>query len=193
MYYNVKRIMKAGQIEKGMYLIIKKEPFLVVEREFVNPGKGAAFVRCKLKGLHTGQVLRETIKTQETVEEANVVFKNAQFLYKDDSQIYVMEQENYEQHSLPSSGLEEKTYFLKEGEIYQVIFFNDVPIDIVIPPKVAMEVVYAPEALKGDTATSVNKNIECESGLKIRAPGFIKEGDKVMVNTDTMEYVERKN
>lgn len=185
--------MKAGQIEKGMHILIKGEPFVVVEREFVNPGKGAAFVRCKFKGLSSGQVLRETIKTQDTVEEANIEYKNTQFLYKDDSQIHVMEQETYEQYAIPLKGLEDKVYFLKEGESYQVITFNGSPIDIIIPPKVVMKVVDAPEALRGDTATSVNKTIECEAGLRLRAPGFIKAGEKILINTETMEYVERAN
>ncbi len=185
--------MKAGQIEKGMYVLIKGEPFAVVEREFVNPGKGAAFVRCKLKGLNNGQVLRETLKTQDTVEEANIEYKHTQYLYKDESQIYVMEQDTYEQYALSLTGLENKVYFLKEGEMYQIILFDGNPIDIILPPKVVMKVVYAPEALKGDTATSVNKTIECESGLTLRAPGFIKENEHILVNTETMEYVERAN
>ena len=185
--------MKAGQIEKGMYLLIKREPFVVIEREFVNPGKGSAFVRCKLKGISSGQVLRETLKTQDTVEEANIQYKNAQYLYKDEGNIHVMEQDTYEQYALPLRDLENKIYFLKEGEMYQIILFNSNPIDILLPPKVVMKVVHAPEALKGDTATSVNKTIECESGFTLRVPAFIKEGESILVNTETMEYVERAN
>lgn len=185
--------MKAGQIEKGQFILYKGEPFLVVEREFVNPGKGSAFVRCKLKGVRTGQLLKETIKSQDTVEEAEVTHRNSQYLYDDEQEYYFMDNETFEQFSRAKSGIEDYKYYMKDGEVYQVIFFEGNPIDIILPPKVALTVVVAPEALKGDTATSVTKIVECDTGAKIKAPGFIKEGDKILVNTETGEYVERIN
>ena len=93
-------MVKAGQIAKGQCLIWKGEPFLVAEREFVNPGKGAAFVRVKLKSLRTGRVLQETIKTNESVDEADVFDRDAQYLYADDSSYFFMDSESYEQFTV---------------------------------------------------------------------------------------------
>lgn len=185
--------MKAGQIEKGQYIIFKGEPFYVTEREFVNPGKGSAFVRCKLKGVKTGQVLKETMKAQDNVDIADVTNKNCQYLYDDDSYYHFMDNETYDQFGVDKTGLELYKDYMHDGETYQVILFEGQPIDIIMPPKVALTVMVAPDAIKGDTATSVTKLVECDTGAKIKVPGFIKEGEKILVNTETGEYAERVN
>ena len=172
---------------------MKNEPYLVSEREFVNPGKGSAFVRLKLKSLKSGQVLRETIKTNDSVEEADVYDKNAQYLYSDSSGYYFMDNESYEQFIVPRQGMEEKQYYLQEGNSYYVTFWEGNPIDIKIPYKIVLTVTEAHEALKGDTVTGATKPVVLETGLTVRVPIFIKQGEKIMINTETNEYVERVN
>lgn len=186
-------MIRAGAIEKGICLLLKNDPYLVVEREFVNPGKGSAFVRLKLKNLKTGQVLRETIKTNDSVEEADVYDKNAQFLYSDATGYYFMDNESYEQFSVPREGMEDKQYYLQEGHSYYVTFWEGNPIDIKIPYKIVLTVKEAHEALKGDTVTGATKPVVLETGLTVRVPIFIKQGEKIMINTETNEYVERVN
>ncbi len=183
--------MKAGQLEKGMYILFKNEPYLVVDREFVNPGKGSAFVRCKIKGVKNGQILKETIKSQDSVDPADVEQKKGQYLYVDGSAYFFMDEESYEQYQLIYTGYEYIKDFAKEGESYQLVFFNGDLIDVILPLKVKLVVSSAQEAIKGDTATSVTKMVECETGLQVKVPGFIKEGDTIVVNTSTREYVER--
>jgi elongation factor P len=187
-------MIKAGSIDKGMCLLIKDEPYLVTEREFVNPGKGAAFVRLKLKNLKTGSVLRETIKTSESVEEADVYERDGQFLYPDDMGYHFMDTETYDQFIVPQEDdFEEKALYMKEGDPYPVVFFESEPIDIKLPLKMVFKVTEAQDAVKGDTVTGATKIIKVETGLEVKVPLFIKEGDKILVNTESGDYVERVN
>jgi len=186
-------MIKAGAIDKGMFLLIKNEPHLVVEREFVNPGKGSAFARLKLKNLVTGQVLRETMKTQDNVEEATVAEKNCQYLYADSETYHFMDNASFEQFTVPFPGFEEKKFFMIEGDTYKVVIWDEKPIDIKLPPKMVYTVTEASEGVKGDTVTKTTKPVTIETGLVVRVPLFIKEGVKDMVHTETKEYVERVN
>lgn len=186
-------MIKAGQIEKGMALLMKGQPFVVVEREFVNPGKGSAFVRAKLKSPATGQVLRETIKTQDTVEDIVVDDKDCQYLYNDGEMYYFMDNETFDQFEIPMKSFEDYQYLMKDGETYRISFWEERPLDIVIPFKVIYEVAEAQDAVKGDTVNGASKVIVTETGLKVKVPIFIKQGERILVNTETKEYIERVN
>lgn len=186
-------MIKAGAIDKGMILLINNAPHKVAEREFVNPGKGSAFVRLKLKNLISGQVLKEVKKSQDNVEDIEVIDQNCQFLYSDGESYHFMDLETFEQFAVPFSGLEDKIYFMKEGDSYIVSLWDGKAIDIKIPYKMVFEVTEAPEAVKGDTVTGTSKTVTIETGLQVKAPIFIKLGEKIMINTETREYVERVN
>jgi len=186
-------MIKAGSIDKGMFLLIKDEPYAVAEREFVNPGKGSAFVRLKLKNLKTGLVLKQVVKSHESVEEISVEDKDCQYLYSDDEVFHFMDTETYEQFEIPVEGFEETLYFLKEGETYKIVMWENRPLDIKLPYKMVFTVTEAEEAVKGDTVTGATKPVTIETGLIVRVPLFIKEGEKILVNTETKDYVERVN
>ncbi len=186
-------MIKAGAIDKGMCLLHKGGPYLVAEREFVNPGKGSAFVRLKLKNLKTGLVLKETMKSQDNVEEITVDDLPCQFLYTDDENYFFMDNDSYDQFEVPRVGMEDKILFMKEGETYRILMWENIPIDIAIPYKIVYEVTEAEDAVKGDTVTGATKIVKIETGLSVRVPIFIKQGEKIMVNTETREYVERVN
>jgi len=186
-------MIKAGTLAKGMFLIVKDEPYLVAEREFVNPGKGTAFVRLKLKNLKSGLVLKQVIRSQESVEDIEVETKNAQYLYSDADNYLFMDTETYEQFGIPISGNEDKQYFMKEGETYPVSFWEDKALDIIIPYKVALTVTDSENALRGDTVSGATKPVTLETGLVVKVPLFIKQDDKILINSETREYVERVN
>ena len=186
-------MIKAGAIDKGMFLLIKDDPHLVVEREFVNPGKGSAFVRLKLKNLITGQVLKPVMKSQDNVEEVTVIEKPCQYLYVDGDAYHFMDNESYEQFTVPLEGFEDKQNFMIEGETYKVVLWEEKPIDVKLPTKIVYTVTEASEGVKGDTVTKTTKPVKIETGLVVRVPLFIKEGERIMVNTETKEYVERVN
>jgi elongation factor P len=186
-------MIKAGSIDKGTCLLLKTDPYLVTEREFVNPGKGSAFVRLKLKNLKTGQVLRQVMKTQDNVEEIAVEEKECQFLYADSEGYHFMNAETYDQFQVPMEGFEEQGLFMKEGDSYKVVLWEGDPIDLKLPFKMVFTVTKAEDAIRGDTVTGATKVVTLETGLEVRVPIFIKQGEKVMINTDTREYVERVN
>jgi len=186
-------MIKAGQIEKGTALLIKGQPFICVEREFVNPGKGSAFVRLKLKSPSTGQVLRETMKTQDNAEEITVEDVDLQYLYNDGENFHMMHTDTYEQIEVPMDTFPDYQFFMKDGETYRVKTWEHQVLEIVIPPKVLFEVAEAEEAVKGDTVTGATKNVITETGLSVRVPIFIKQGEKILVSTETKEYLERVN
>ena len=186
-------MIKAGQISKGMFLLMKEEPCLVVEREFVNPGKGQAFVRLRLKGLKTGRSIQQTFKTPDNVEDIHVDMRPAQYMYSDDEGFHFMDNENYEQIAVDKEGLEDRKNWLKEGSTYDLIVYEGKAIDIKVPFKVVLTVTQASVGLKGDTATGATKPVTIETGYTVRVPLFIKEGDKLLINTETGEYVERVN
>ena len=184
-------MIKAGAIAKGMFLLMKNEPHLVTDREFVNPGKGSAFVRLKMRSLVSGRGLQQVIKSQETVEDINVEHKDVQFLYADNENYHFMDLESYEQFTMPLEGQEDKKLFLKEGDTVQLSFWDERPIDILLAYKIVLTVTQAGIGLKGDTVSGATKAVTMETGLVVRVPLFIKEGDKLLINTETREYVER--
>ena len=180
-------MIKAGQIEKGTALLIKGQPFLCIEREFVNPGKGSAFVRLKLKSPATGQTLSETMKSQDNAD------RDFQYLYNDGENFSFMNTESYEQIEVPMKSFPDYEYLMKDGETYRITMWEDQVLDIQIPSKVVYVVAETEDAVRGDTVQGVTKDAVLETGLKIRVPGFIKQGEKVRVNTETKEYIERVN
>jgi elongation factor P len=186
-------MIKAGQIDKGTALLIKGQPFICVEREFVNPGKGSAFVRLKLKSPSTGQVLQETIKSQDSVEDINVEMVDYQYMYNDGENFHMMNVDSYDQIEVPMANFEGYELLMKDGETYRCTVYNDEILDIQIPSKVVYLVAEAEEAIKGDTVQGATKFVTTETGLRVRVPIFIKQGEKIRVNTETREYLERVN
>ncbi len=186
-------MIKAGQIDKGTALLIKGQPFICVEREFVNPGKGSAFVRLKLKSPSTGQVLQETIKSQDSVEDINVEMMDFQYMYNDGENFHMMNVDTYDQIEVPMANFDGYELLMKDGETYRCTVYNEEILDIQIPSKVVYLVAEAEEAIKGDTVQGATKYVTTETGLKVRVPIFIKQGEKIRVNTETKEYLERVN
>lgn len=185
--------IKAGGIEKGMFLKEKDIPYYVAEREFVNPGKGSAFVRLKLKNLRKGSVLKITHKSQDLIEEIDVIDVEAQYLYADQENFFFMDSETFDQFEVPIEGLEEKAYFMLEGETFKVVLWEDEALDIKLPPKKDLIVAEAEEAVKGDTVTGSTKWVVTETGLKVKVPIFIKQGEKIRISVESKEYQERIN
>lgn len=185
--------IKAGAIEKGIFILEKEIPYLVVEREFVNPGKGSSFCRLKLKNLRNGSVLKITHKAQDNIDEIDVEDVDSQFLYSDGESYHFMNAETFDQYEVPVPGLEDKGYFMKEGDTYKVIRWGDEALDIKLPPKMDLIVTEAEDGVKGDTVTGASKYVKVETGLTVKVPIFIKQGEKIRISVDTKEYQERIN
>ena len=186
-------MIRGGDIVKGSCLLQKGQPFLVVEREFHNPGKGTAVARVKMKSIKDGSVLTMTIPTQQEVEDAHVSLHSCQFQYSDMENYFFMDNNSFEQFEIPISEHKDKKYYLKENEVYDLIVWEEKVIDIKIPYKVVFTVAESENYIKGDTVTGATKPVVTETGLTVRVPLFIKQGEKILVNTETNEYVERVN
>jgi len=165
----------------------------VVDKEFFNPGKGAAVVRLKLKGLKSGNVVREVLKTDELVEEINVDHRPAQFLYFDGNHYVFMNPKTYEQYQVEPALVADYQGLIKEGQEYQLALYQDRVVGLRLPKKMVFEVIETEKAVKGDTVTGATKPAKLDTGLIIKVPLFVKKGDQIIVNTETGEYVSRKN
>jgi len=186
-------MIRGGDIVKGTCLLQKGQPYLVVEREFHTPGKGTAIARIKMKSLKDGSVLSLTVPTQQEVEDAEVSIVKCQFQYADQDNFHFMDNESYEQYEVPISEMEEKKYYLQENNNYELTIWEGSVIDIKIPYKVVFTVAESENYVKGDTVSGATKPITTETGLTVRVPLFIKQDEKILVNTETNEYLERVN
>ena len=186
-------VIKAGAIDNSMFIEEKGDPYSVVEREFVNPGKGSSFVRLKLKNLKTGAVLKVTHKAQDNMEQIDVEDIASQYLFTDGESFHFMNNDTFDQYEVPAAVLGDKKYFLIEGNTYRVVQWEGETLDIKLPPKMDLIVTEAEEAVKGDTVTGATKYVVVETGLTVKVPIFIKQGEKIRINVDTMEYQERIN
>ncbi|MDR0409875.1 MAG: elongation factor P [Spirochaetaceae bacterium] len=186
-------MIRGVDIVKGTCLLQKGQPYIVVEREFHTPGKGTAIARVKMKSIKDGSVLSLTIPTQQEVEDAVVDVHSCQYQYADQEYFHFMDGETFEQYEVPIEGMEYKKNYLQENESYDLTIWEDKVIDIKIPYKVVFTVAESENYVKGDTVSGAKKPIVTETGLTVNVPLFIKQGEKILVNTETNEYVERVN
>jgi elongation factor P len=186
-------MIRGGDIVKGSCLLQKGQPFLVVEREFHTPGKGTAIARVKMKSIKDGSVLSLTIPTQQEVEDAEASIHTCQYQFADPDNDHFMDSESYDQYEVPIAENAEKKFYLKDGESYELTVWEGKVIDIKIPYKVVFTVAESENYVRGDTVSGATKPIVTETGLTIRVPLFIKQGEKILINTETNEYLERVN
>jgi len=183
--------MEISDLKKGRAINWKGGVWAAVDITFVNPGKGSAFYRVKLRNVETGQVVENTFKSGETIDEASVVYKKAQFLYSDGTEYHFMDSDSYEQVALSKDLLGSATDFLIDGTDVKLITVNGKATGVALPPKMEFKVVEAPPGVKGDSATGKTLPATIETGAIINVPLFVKTGDKIRVSTETGEYVER--
>jgi elongation factor P len=186
-------MIRGVDIVKGTCILQKGQPYLVVEREFHTPGKGTAIARVKMKSIRDGSVLSLTIPTQQEVEDAQVDVNTCQYQYADADAFHFMDNASYEQYEVPIDGMEDKKRYLQEGSSYELTIWNEKVIDIKIPLKIVFTVAESENYVKGDTVSGATKPVTTETGLTVRVPLFIKQNEKILVNTETNEYVERVN
>lgn len=170
------------------------ELWLVTDFQRVSPGKGSSFVRSRVKNLKTGKVSEETFKSAETLEFEEVQNKKMSFLFNDENHYTFMDSVTYEQVEVSAADIGEDAQYLKEGLEVIVLMHGDVALTIQLPQKIQYTITYTEPATKGDTASgNVLKDAEVDNGMKVRVPAFINQGDEIMINTDTGDYVERVN
>ncbi len=183
-----------AEIKKGIVIKHNDDLYVVKDFHFVNPGKGVAFTKTKMKSITSGRALEITYKSGEQIDIVQVQRQNMQFLYMNGDFYSFMIKDTYETIDINKEVLGEDGQFLKEGLEVVGQFYQDSPVAVDIPKKVQYEVVDAPPAVKGDSASgNVTKEIGLENGYTLQAPIFIKEGDQIMINTETGLYDCRVN
>jgi elongation factor P len=184
-------LVSAGEFRKGMTIDIDGQVFTVVDFQHVKPGKGAAFVRTRLKNVITGAVVERTFNPTEKVDEAVIERKDMQYLYNDGNLYYFMDTETYEQIPLNYEKVEDAMKFLKENMIATIKFYKGEAFSVEPPTFVELEVVETEPGFKGDTATGGSKPAKVETGAIIQVPLFVNQGDVIKIDTRTSEYLER--
>ena len=182
---------KAQDFRKGLKVQINGEPYVMTSMEFKKPGKGNAMYICKLKNLLRGTTLDRTLKGNDTLEEADIVETNVQFLYRQGDTFVFMDKETYEQSELSEEQIGEDWKYLKDNMDCQMTFFDGKAIIMTPPNHVDLVVTYCEPGAKGDTSTNVRKPVKTETGGEFQTPIFINEGDVVRIDTRTGEYLER--
>ena len=179
-------------LKKGTVCQIDSKPYRVVEYSQKVMGRGGSIVNVKLKNLIDGSVIPKTFKGQERIEVAEVSNKTVQYLYNDGSNFFFMDPESFEQFELPADIVDNASNFLKEGDELTLQFFDGKVINVELPKNLYLKVTYTEDVVKGDTTSSVMKDATMETGLVVKVPAFIKQGDIISVDSSTGEYRERK-
>ena len=179
-------------LKKGTIFQLDGVPYKVVEYAQKVMGRGGSIVNVRIKSLIDGRVLEKTFKGSDSLDSADVSTRNVQYLYNDGGSFYFMDEENYEQFELPVAIIGEQAGFMKEGDRVQAQLFNGQVITVELPKNVYLKVTYTESVVRGDTSSSVTKDATLETGVAVRVPAFIKQGDIVSVDTATGAYRERK-
>ncbi|HIB46474.1 MAG TPA: elongation factor P [Candidatus Lambdaproteobacteria bacterium] len=181
---------ETSDIRKGLRIEMDDAPFVVVDFQFVKPGKGTAFTRTKIRNMITGAVLDRTFKSGEKLKPADTEDREMQFLYSD-GDFHFMDNGNYEQVSLESNAVGDASNYLTENMMIGVSFFQGRTIGLTLPNFVVLEVIETAPGEKGNTVTGASKPAVVSTGYTVNVPLFVNEGDQLRIDTRTGEYVER--
>jgi elongation factor P len=181
----------ASDLRKGLRLKIDGDPYIITEFNFVNPGKGQALYRTKLKNMINGNQFERTFRSVDTFESADLREKKMQYLYKEGDKYCFMDNENYEQVYLTEEQVDEAVNFMTDNIEVEILLFEDKPIGISLPNFVELIVTEAEPWAKGDTAAGSTKPVKVQTGYTILVPTFVTEGEKIRIDTRTGEYLTR--
>ncbi len=179
-------------LKKGTLFVLEGTPYKVVDYGQKVMGRGGSIVNVRIKSLIDGKVLEKTFKGNESFEQADVTNKTVQYLYNDGNSFYFMDESTYEQFDVNADLVGDGAGYMKEGDNVTIQLFDGRPINVDLPKNVYLKVTYTENVVKGDTTSSVLKDAEVETGIKVKVPAFIKQGDVISVDTETGAYRERK-
>lgn len=176
---------------KGMFIEFKDEPHQITDLTFVNPGKGSAFVRTRLKSLKSGKVQEFTFKSGESAVEVPVATQEMQYLYKENEKYIFMDNTSYEQFGISEDMLGNYVNYLKPNDTYQILVNGDEAVGLRFPKKVRLMVTEADDGAKGNTVGGATKTVIIETGAVVTVPMFIKQGEIIAIDPETGAYLER--
>jgi elongation factor P len=180
-----------SEFKKGLKVQIDGDPYIMIECNFVKPGKGQALYKCKLRNLLRNTVLDRTYKSGDSLDAADINTIDAQFLYKQGEQFVFMDNASYEQYELSKEQVDDAWKWIKEGTVCSMLLYNGNPISMEPPNHMVLKVEYAEPAIRGNTATNLTKPVKLETGADVVVPAFIEQGDMIKIDTRTGDYLER--
>jgi elongation factor P len=180
-----------SEFRSGLKVMLDGDPCAIVDNEFVKPGKGQAFSRVRLRNLKTGRVWDRTFKSGESLEAADVMDQDMEYLYSDGEFWYFMEPTTYEQHQADKAALGDSAYWLKEQDVCTVTLYNGHPLSVTPPNFVELQIVETDPGLRGDTASGGTKPATLNTGAVVKVPLFIEQGEVIRVDTRSGDYVSR--
>ena len=184
-------VITTANFTKGIFIEFKGEPHQIVELNFVNPGKGSAVVRTRLKSLKSGKVQEFTYKSGESATEIPVATREMQYLYKEGDKYIFMDNFSYEQFGISEAMLGSYVHYIKPNDTYQILVNGEDAVGLRFPKKVRLKVTEADDGAKGNTVSGATKTVVVETGAVVTVPLFIKEGDVVAIDPETGAYLER--
>ncbi len=180
-----------SEFKSGLKVLIDSDPCAIMENEFVKPGKGQAFNRIKFRNLKTGRVLEKTYKSGDSVEAADVVDLEMQYLYNDGENWYFMDQNNFEQYSANQTVVADTKQWITGEEMCFVTLWDNTPLTVTPPNFVVLKIKETEPGVRGDTAQGGSKTAMLETGAMVKVPLFVNEGELLKIDTRTGEYVSR--
>ncbi|MFW2405346.1 MAG: elongation factor P [Gammaproteobacteria bacterium] len=180
-----------NQFKSGLKIIIDADPYVIVENDIVKPGKGQAFNRVKIRNLKTGRVVERTYKSGESVEAADVVELDMQYLYSDGEMWHFMEPESFDQYAASESAVADAKLWLTEEDVCKLTLWNGEPLLVEAPNFVELKIVETDPGVRGDTAQGGVKPAKLETGAVVKVPLFVEEGELIRCDTRSKEYVSR--
>ena len=180
-----------SEFKSGLRILIDGNPCIIVENEFVKPGKGQAFNRVRIKNLKSGKTVDKTFKSGESVEAADVRDTDMQYLYADDEFWHFMMPETFEQYAADAAAVGDAKNWISDGDVCIVTLWNDSPLIVTAPNFVELEIVETDPGVKGDTASGGVKPAKLSTGAVVRVPLFVDQNETIKVDTRSREYVSR--
>ncbi len=178
-------------LKKGALFQWEGEPFRVIDYNQKVMGRGGSIVNVRIKSLIDGKVLEKTFKGNEQLDRADVTNQTVQYLYTDGNTFFFMNEDSFEQFEVSADLVGDGAGYLKESDKVSLQFFNGIAINVEMPKNVPLKVTYTEDAVKGDTSSSITKDATLETGITIKVPAFIKQGDLISVDTASGAYRER--
>lgn len=182
-----------SDFRRGLPILVDNQPYYVVSFQHFKMGRGKANIRTKLKHIKTGAVVERVFSSNDSFKPPNVERRRMQYMYDSGGEYSFMDSQTYDQITIPEDNLGEAKWYLLENEEYDIQFLDNEAISVELPAAVVLEVVETEPAARGDTVSNVTKPATVQTGLKIKVPPFVKEGDRVKVDTRTGNYLERAN
>lgn len=183
--------MDTSDIRKGLKILMDGQPYVVVDFQFVKPGKGQAFTRTKMKNLLTGGTIERNIRSGEKLEGADVEDRTLQYIYPDGDSYVFMNSNTGDQVTVHKDVVGDDAGFMIDGIDVTITLYNGNPVSITLPPHVVVQITETEPGVKGDTATNVTKPAKISTGATVQVPLFVNEGDWIKVDTRTRSYLER--